>query len=111
MAAPYLEHDFGLTEKPTVLQVAFLAMDPRSGHIRAMVGGRDFKRYQFNRATQASRQPGSSFKPFVYTAAIENGFTPADIIEDLPGGRYQQGRPRATTGSRENSSTSASRAR
>jgi penicillin-binding protein 1A len=82
-AAPFLEHDFRLTEKP-VLQVAFLAMDPRTGHIRAMVGGRDFKRYQFNRATQASRQPGSSFKPFVYTAAIEAGFTPADIIDDSP---------------------------
>jgi penicillin-binding protein 1A len=82
-AAPFLEHDFRLTEKP-VLQVAFLAMDPHSGHIRAMVGGRDFKRYQFNRATQASRQPGSSFKPFVYTCAIENGFTPADIIDDSP---------------------------
>jgi penicillin-binding protein 1A len=82
-AAPFLEHDFRLAEKP-VLQVAFLAMEPHSGHIRAMVGGRDFKRYQFNRATQAQRQPGSSFKPFVYTAAIEAGFTPADIIDDSP---------------------------
>jgi penicillin-binding protein 1A len=49
-----------------------------------MVGGRDFRKFQFNRATQAMRQPGSSFKPFVYTAAIENGFTPADTIDDLP---------------------------
>ena len=82
-AKPYLEHDFALAEKP-VLQLAFLAMDPRNGHIRAMIGGRDFKKYQFNRATQAQRQPGSSFKPFVYTTAIESGFTAADMIEDLP---------------------------
>ena len=83
LAAPYLEHEFGLADKP-VLQLAFLAMDPRNGHVLAMVGGRDFRKYQFNRATQALRQPGSAFKPFVYTAAIENGFTPADTIEDLP---------------------------
>jgi penicillin-binding protein 1A len=82
-AAPFLEHEFALTEKP-VLQLAFLAMDPRNGHIRAMVGGRDFRKYQFNRATQARRQPGSSFKPFIYTAAIEAGFTAADLIDDLP---------------------------
>jgi penicillin-binding protein 1A len=82
-ALPFLEHDFRLTEKP-VLQQAFLAMDPRNGHIRAMVGGRDFRKFQFNRAVQAQRQPGSSFKPFVYTTAIDAGFTAADLIDDLP---------------------------
>jgi penicillin-binding protein 1A len=66
------------------VQGALLALDPKTGGIRAMVGGRDFRESQFNRATQAKRQPGSSFKPFIYTAAIENGFTPASIIEDLP---------------------------
>jgi penicillin-binding protein 1A len=82
-ALPFLAHDFRLTETP-VLQLAFLAMDPRNGHIRAMVGGRDFRKFQFNRAIQAQRQPGSAFKPFVYTAALEAGFTPADQIDDLP---------------------------
>jgi penicillin-binding protein 1A len=82
-AAPYLEDQFGLASKPQ-LQLAFLAMDPRDGHILAMVGGRDFQNSQFNRAVQAKRQAGSSFKPFIYTAAIENGFTAADTIDDLP---------------------------
>lgn len=82
-ALPFLEHDFKLADKP-VLQLAFLAMDPRNGHILAMVGGRDFKKYQFNRAIQAQRQPGSAFKPFVYTAAIDAGFTAADLIDDQP---------------------------
>jgi penicillin-binding protein 1A len=82
-AAPFLEHEFRLAEKP-ILQLSFLAMDPRNGHIRAMVGGRDFRKFQFNRATQAQRQPGSSFKPFVYTTAIDAGFTAADLIDDLP---------------------------
>jgi penicillin-binding protein 1A len=82
-ALPYLEHEFALKEKPA-LQVAFIAMDPKSGAVRAMVGGRDFKKYQFNRATQALRQPGSAFKPFIYTAAIDNGFTAADTVLDAP---------------------------
>jgi penicillin-binding protein 1A len=66
------------------VQGALLAMDVSTGGILAMVGGRDFKDSPFNRATQAVRQPGSGFKPFVYTAAIDNGFTPADIILDAP---------------------------
>lgn len=82
-AAPFLVNEFGLTDKP-ILQLAFLAMDPKNGHILAMVGGRDFRNSQFNRAVQAQRQAGSAFKPFIYTAAIENGFTPADTIEDEP---------------------------
>ena len=65
------------------LQAAVLAMDPRTGHVRAMVGGRDFGESHFNRAVQARRQPGSAFKPFVYAAALEAGYTPATIIDHL----------------------------
>jgi 1A family penicillin-binding protein len=65
------------------LQAALVAMDPHTGHVRAMVGGRDFAQSSFNRATQARRQPGSAFKPFVYAAALERGFTPATLITDL----------------------------
>ena len=66
------------------LQGAFLAMDPRDGSVRALVGGRQFDDSKFNRMTQALRQPGSTFKPIVYSAAIENGRTPATIIDDSP---------------------------
>ncbi|MDH4099243.1 MAG: PBP1A family penicillin-binding protein [Nitrospirota bacterium] len=66
------------------LQGALLAVDPKTGQIRAMVGGRDFGESQFNRATQALRQPGSVFKPVVYAVAMENGFTPATIVDDSP---------------------------
>jgi penicillin-binding protein 1A len=65
------------------LQAALVAMDPTTGHVRAMVGGRDFDRSRFNRAVQAKRQPGSAFKPFVYAAALEAGFTPATVINNL----------------------------
>ncbi len=66
------------------VQGALLAIDPKTGGIRAMVGGRDFRESQFNRAVQARRQPGSSFKPVIFTAALENGFSPATVIEDKP---------------------------
>ena len=65
------------------LQAALVAMDPRTGHVRAMVGGRDFAQSRFNRAVQARRQPGSAFKPFVYAAALEAGYTPATILDHL----------------------------
>ena len=65
------------------LQAALVAMDPHTGQVRAMVGGRDFMQSTFNRATQARRQPGSAFKPFVYAAALERGFSPATLIADL----------------------------
>ena len=71
------------TPDPEALQAAFVAMDPATGHVRAMVGGRDFEKSSFNRAVQARRQPGSAFKPFVYAAALEAGFTPATMIQDL----------------------------
>lgn len=65
------------------LEAALIAMDPATGHVRAMVGGRDFAQTKFNRAVQARRQPGSAFKPFVYAAALEAGFTPATVIDGL----------------------------
>ena len=66
------------------LQSALVALDPSSGHIVAMVGGRDFSASQFNRAWQALRQPGSAFKPLVYAAAIERGYSAADLLDDTP---------------------------
>ena len=65
-----------------VVQAAFVAMDPATGHILAMIGGRDFSHSKFNRATQAQRQPGSAFKPFVYTAAIDNNRFAVDVLDD-----------------------------
>ena len=65
-------------------EAAFLAADPYNGSIRALVGGFDFNRNKFNHATQAWRQPGSSFKPFIYSASLEKGFTPASIVHDEP---------------------------
>jgi len=69
---------------PTYLQAALVAIDPRNGHVLAMIGGRNFRETQYNRAMQAPRQPGSAFKTFVYVAAIENGYNPSDIILDTP---------------------------
>jgi len=66
------------------IQGAILAMDPHTGRVLAMQGGFSFDHSEFNRATQARRQPGSSFKPFVYAAALDNGYTPASIILDEP---------------------------
>ena len=66
------------------LQGAFVAMDPRTGAVRAMIGGRDFDDSKFNRATQALRQPGSTFKPVVYADAIQNGRPPSYIVDDSP---------------------------
>jgi len=66
------------------VEAALISMDPQNGAVRAMVGGFDFSRNKFNHATQAWRQPGSSFKPFIYSAALEKGFTAASIIEDAP---------------------------
>jgi len=74
---------WSLTQVPEV-EGAFVALDPSTGAIRAMVGGFAFGKNKFNRATQAWRQPGSSFKPFIYSAALERGFTPATVINDAP---------------------------
>ena len=72
-----------ITQLPEV-EGAFIALDPRTGALRALVGGFDFAKNKFNHATQAWRQPGSSFKPFVYSASLEKGFTPATVINDSP---------------------------
>ncbi|MGG1553951.1 transglycosylase domain-containing protein [Paenibacillus ferrarius] len=72
-----------LADKPE-LQAALVAVDPRSGEIKAMVGGRDYTENQFNRALSNKRQPGSSFKPFVYMVALQNGFTPATLVKSEP---------------------------
>lgn len=72
-----------LTYLPQV-EAAFVAISPDTGAIRALVGGFDFLRSQFNHVTQAWRQPGSSFKPFIYSAALERGITPASVFDDVP---------------------------
>ena len=74
----------GVATDQTALEGALVALDPETGEIRAMVGGRDYGRSQFNRAVQARRQPGSAFKPFVYAAAFDRGFTPASLLDDYP---------------------------
>ena len=71
-------------QQPPEVEGALVAMDPRTGRVLAMVGGFSFARSEFNRATQALRQPGSSFKPIVYSAALDNGYTPASVVLDAP---------------------------
>ncbi len=66
------------------VEAALVGIDPETGAVRALVGGFDFNRNKFNHVTQAWRQPGSSFKPFIYSAALEKGFTAASIVEDSP---------------------------
>ena len=72
-----------ITQLPAA-EASLVSMDPRDGAIRALVGGFDFGRSQYNHVTQAMRQPGSSFKPFIYSAALERGFTAATVINDAP---------------------------
>lgn len=71
-------------EEKSLVQIAIVALDHTNGNILGMVGGRDFEKYKFNRATQAKRQPGSTFKPFLYSAAIDNGYTPAYKVWNQP---------------------------
>lgn len=75
--------EFKLRQPPEV-QGALVAMDPHTGRVLAMAGGFSFAESQFNRATQALRQPGSAFKPFVYAAALDNGYTPSSVVLDGP---------------------------
>ncbi len=75
--------DWSITQLPEV-EGAFVSLDPRTGAVRTMVGGFDYAKSKFNHVTQAWRQPGSSFKPFIYSAALEKGFTPATVINDAP---------------------------
>ncbi len=74
---------WSITQLPNV-EASLVALDPSDGAVRALVGGFDFERNKFNHVTQAMRQPGSSFKPFIYSAALEKGFTAATIINDAP---------------------------
>jgi penicillin-binding protein 1A len=74
---------FRLRQPPKV-QGGLVAMDPHTGRVLAMVGGFSYGQSEFNRSTQAMRQPGSSFKPFVYAAALDNGYTPASVVMDAP---------------------------
>jgi penicillin-binding protein 1A len=67
-----------------IVNGALVAMEPYSGRVLALVGGYSFSLSNFNRATQAMRQPGSAFKPFVYATALENGYTPASVVVDAP---------------------------
>ena len=77
------KNEWGISQVPEV-EGAFVALDPRTGAVHAMVGGFDYAKSKFNHVTQAWRQPGSSFKPFIYSAALEKGFTPATVINDAP---------------------------
>ncbi len=72
-----------ITQLPEV-ESALVALDPRNGGIKALVGGFDFQKNKFNHVTQAQRQPGSSFKPFIYSAALEKGLTPTTVVNDAP---------------------------
>lgn len=71
-------------QRPETIQCSLLLLDPATGEIKAMIGGRNFEESKFNRAVQAQRQPGSAFKPFVYATAFQHGFTQADVILDTP---------------------------
>ena len=77
------ENKYDLMQMPKV-NGAILIMDPYTGRVLALSGGFSFKNSEFNRATQALRQPGSAFKPFVYALALENGYTPATLVLDAP---------------------------
>ncbi len=81
--AAYPEGTFGLRQIPNV-DGSIVAIDPFTGRVRAMSGGFSYARSQYNRATQAMRQPGSAFKPFVYLAAMESGYTPSTLVLDAP---------------------------
>jgi penicillin-binding protein 1A len=83
VVAPGQSFEVSLDQEPDS-EGAFLALDANTGYVRAMVGGYDYSRSQFNRAVQAFRQPGSAFKPLVYAAAFDHGYTPASIVVDSP---------------------------
>lgn len=83
--------------RPIQPQGALVALDPRNGHVKALIGGRSYAETQFNRAMQALRQPGSSFKPFFYAAALDNGFTAASVLPCEPITFYRQRLPYTPT--------------
>lgn len=77
------KQNWEITQLPQI-EAALVSLDPQDGAVRALIGGFDFNRNKYNHVTQAWRQPGSSFKPFIYSAALEKGFTPATVINDAP---------------------------
>ncbi len=77
------EYEFALYQEP-VAQSALLSIEAETGHVKAMIGGRDYRNSQFNRAYQSRRQPGSAFKPIIYAAALDKGYTAASVIVDSP---------------------------
>ncbi len=77
------DYEFTLYQEP-LAQTALLSIEAETGHVKAMIGGRDFRDSQFNRAYQSRRQPGSAFKPIIYAAALDKGYTPATVILDSP---------------------------
>ncbi|MBU8850220.1 MAG: S1 RNA-binding domain-containing protein, partial [Desulfobacterales bacterium] len=77
------EFEFTLEQEP-VAQSALLSIEAETGHVKTMIGGRDYRNSQFNRAYQSRRQPGSAFKPIIYAAALDKGYTPASVIIDSP---------------------------
>ncbi len=84
MSAYTARHPEEMDDKGHPVQAAIIAIDPSTGQIKALVGGRDFAESPFNRAVQAKRQPGSAFKPILYSAALSAGFTPSEMISDEP---------------------------
>ena len=92
---------FSLDQDPQI-EGALVSMEPETGLVKALVGGVDYERSQFNRATLAKRQPGSAFKPFIYSAAIDKGYTPSTIVEDapisLPDGKHGRWTPKNSSG-------------
>ena len=91
-AAPDEDKEAGVEKSSVSLQGAFLILDTRTGAIKAMIGGRNYRDSKFNRVTQAARQAGSTFKPFVWMSALMNGYTPASLIEDSPMAYYYDGK-------------------
>ncbi len=83
MPAPAKPGEFGLRQIPEI-NGAMVAMDPHTGRVLALSGGFSYASSQFDRAMQAQRQPGSAFKPFVYAAALDNGYTPSSKVMDAP---------------------------
>ncbi len=92
---------FSLDQDPQI-EGALVSMEPETGLVKALVGGVDYERSQFNRATLAKRQPGSAFKPLIYSAAIDKGYTPSTIVEDapisLPDGKHGRWTPKNSSG-------------
>ena len=114
-AKPYPPKTYALRQVPNV-EGGVVVMDTQTGRVLAMSGGWSYGRSQFNRAVQAARQPGSAFKPFVYLAAMDAGFTPASIVLDapsatIPAAASRCGRPRITAATISGPMTAAPRPR